>query len=268
MVRMGGGDVKKISAIALVLLLLIWVNACAEEILFRDIPYESNVKEVLDALGWSEQFYSMNESLVSKGKESLAEDPIEYYCEARKVSEVGAYTREDRGVSGDCGYTCVRGFFGDEEVAGHRINFVELTFLYGVNNSEVNIDPLSSNFVSASYMFAGGDVSIYEDILDKLKWLYGEPTDSTEEVQEYSYPSKKVKEINVIWEGENDTELLLYARIKGEFDDETHTYNYELDEMELEYGKSDMGERIEIITALMKEAERNEKYNAENTSGL
>lgn len=259
---------KKISAIVLVVLLLAWAHACAEEILFRDVPYESNVKEVLDALGWSEQFYSMNENWVSEGNESLAEDPIEYYCKERKVSEVGAYTREDRGVSGDCGYTCVRSFFGDEKVAGHKIMFIELTFLYGVNDGEVIFDPLLSDFVSASYTFAGDDVSIYEDVSDKLKWLYGEPMDYTEEVREYSYPSKKVKEINVIWEGENDTELLLYARLEGEFDEEAHAYNYKLDDLELEYGKSDMGERIEIITALMEEAERNEKYNTENTSGL
>ena len=112
----------------------------------------------------------------------------------------------------------------------------------------------------------GDDIEIYEDILDKLIWLYGEPIEFVETIDDYS--SFKAKEVDVLWEGENDTVVCLHLYAHGEYVKEVYDYVYSVKYLDLEYGKSDIAQRISVIDEMMRNAERNEKYNSENTDGL
>lgn len=258
---------KKIVTL-LLLLITVCSGASAEEILFRDIPWGSNVQTVLDKLGWDEALIELNQVRSLQGKSPVADDPSEYYLNNNEVSEI-EYPSKGESISHEnCGFKYSNFYYreGSMIVAEHSIASIDLEFLYGMEGGKVSTDSSYGEFVKATYSFMGDDIKIYEDVLDKLIWMYGEPVEFVETIDDYS--SFKAKEIDVLWEGENDTVVCLHLYAHGEYVKEVYDYAYSMKYLYLEYGKSDIAQRISVIDETMRNAERNEKYNDENTDGL
>lgn len=252
----------------LFVLLTVTLPALADEIRFRGIPWGSNVQTVISALGWDEELARRNELIEQAGNTIQTDDPLVYYLLSNRVREVGYSVFDNKIENENCGYTYNNFYSLKDEmiVAEHSVDTITLEFLYGVEDGNVLEDQTSSEFVKGTYKFMGDDIGIYEDILDKLIWIYGEPIDFSETIEDY--PSSKIKEVVATWEGENDTVLLLTLMARGEYSAETYEYIYSISNLSLEYGKTDIGERISAIVSIMEKNERDVKYNDINTYGL
>lgn len=258
---------KKLFCITLMVLSLVSM-ASAEEITFRDIPWGANVEEAIKILGWDSQLVKLNETFSAIGKEPRSTDPLEYYFSSNQVESIG-YKILDGGVRDDnCGFTYSNFWFkeGQMLVAEQSISEINLEFLYGMENEKVVTDHESSEFVKGRYTFYGKDIAIYDDIFDKLLFLYGEPVDSTENIVDYS--KKKVKTIVTIWEDGNGNRLMLHLKADGKYVEGQWQCVYSIDQLELEYGKCDIPERIATVRKAIDNETRNTKYNTDNTNGL
>lgn len=258
---------KKLFCLVIVLLSLASMGF-AEEITFRDIPWGTNVGDATKILGWDAQLIKQNETLSAMGKEPRSTDPLEYFFSSNQVESVG-YNLLEGGVRDDnCGFTYSNFWFreGDMLVGEQSISRIDLEFLYGTKKGKVATDHESSEFVKGRYTFYGKDIAIYDDIFDKLLFLYGEPVDSTENIVDYS--KKKVKTIITLWEDGNGNRLMCYLKADGEYDKGQRKYVYSINQFKLEYGKCDISERITTVRKAIDEELRNTKYNAENTDGL
>lgn len=248
--------------------LMIYSVACAEEITFRGIPWGTDPQTVIQLMGWDVALIEENQIMEEMGKTPQTDDPMVRYFLNNEVSDVGYFTFDDKIYGENCGYVFSDYYFrrGDMTVAEHDVSDIELEFLYGIENNEVNTAYQASEFVKATYSFWGGEISIFDDLLDKLTWLYGEPSDFVEEINDY--PSTKYKEVSVVWYGDNNTIIHLYLRATGEYSKEQYEYIYTIKTLDLEYGLTTIGEQIKLIETTQQIQERDEKYNAENTDGL
>lgn len=255
--------------ITLIALTLFCSTAFADEITFRGIPWGANVQTAIEILGWDDELVRHNETLSQIGKTPETDDPLVRYFVSNEVSEVGYLVYDGKNANDNCGYQYGNYYYKDDQmiVAGHGVWSIELEFLYGTENGQVIYDQASSEFVKGTYCFMGKDMSVYDDILDKLKWKYGEPIDSNETITDY--PKRKVKEAVTIWEDENRNRIVCSVRATGEYSLEKRDYIFTIDRgVKLEYGKSNIDERLAVILESMKATERNDKYNEANTDGL
>ena len=246
---------KKIICIVFVLLALS-TSAFADEITFRDIQWGTNVKDTLSSLGLYDSDEVTNNSNRNVRLEMMIHpDTIEKFGSGRTIEY-------DRWGDVECGYKGVMFWSPEFIVAGHEISNLELQFLYGISDGAVLTDKNYAEFVSAKYEFNPEDyVAVYEELLDKLIWLYGEPV-SEDFISGDSYLTKSKRERYAEWNGDNCTSLLLY--VKYDVDKEKKSTN----ELSLEYAKTDIEKRVKLIADYFTQMERDLKYNSENTSGL
>ena len=258
---------KKFLTFLLVFLMISSV-ACAEEITFRGIPWNTDPHGVIKLMGWDVALIEENQIMEEMGKTPQTDDLMVRYFLNNEVSDVGYFAFDDKIYGENCGYVFSDYYFrrGDMIVAEHDVSEIELEFLYGMENGKVDMEYQSSKFVKATYSFWGGEISIFDDLLDKLTWLYGEPFDYIENINDY--PSSKSKEVSVVWYGDNDTILHLYLRATGEYSKEQYEYVYTIKTLDLEYGLRTIGEQIKLIETAQQIQERNEMYDTENTDGL
>lgn len=244
---------KKFFCLVIVLFSLSSI-ACAEEITFRGIPWGANVSEVLSSLELVNADEVDRNSGVDKYKlVCVYESDIEEFGSQRLI-EFSSFE--------DCGYTCSPLMAFNMMVAEYKVSWLELQFLFGIADEKVSREQSDSEFYSAKYKFRPDDyVTAYEDLLDKLIWLYGEPI-VEETVNNDSYLTKHRHERYARWNGENDTSVLLYVLY---YTDDTNKSRYELS---IEYAKTDVLERAEFIEHYFEQEERNTKYNSSNTDGL
>lgn len=244
---------KKLFCLMLVLLLLTSI-AYADEITFRNITWGANVSEVLSSLEL------VNADEVDKNS---GVDKYKLVCVYESdIEEFGSQQLSDFSSFEDCGYTCSPLMAFNMMVAEHKVSWLELQFLFGIVDEKVSREQSDSEFYSAKYKFSPDDyVAAYEDLLDKLIWLYGEPI-IEEIVDNDSSLTKHRHERYARWDGENDTSILLYVKY---YTDDTNKHQYELS---IEYAKTDVSEKVEFIEHYFKQEERNNKYNTSNTDGL
>lgn len=247
---------KRLVAIMLMLVMMCG-NALAVEYTFDGVPFGTNIPFVCEHFGKevTDDIDTYNESDTTN---------VVYLNRKRHISEFGAKSMFDDDY--DYGYTengCKIDWWPDKMcVAEYDIKTIELQFVFGINENAISDDMNNAEFYSGKYIFEADDYAeAYKDLKDKLIWLYGEPT-----AEEY-WDNKALWQEDilgkyVLWEGDNDTAILLYAEYNYDFDT---TAAYELS---IEYGKLGMAERFDLVDKIMKQAERNKKYNAENTSGL
>ena len=240
---------KKIIAL-LLLLITICSVASAEEILFRDIPWETNIIDVLSLL-----------ELIDA--EGVGKDSG---IDAHKLVHILETSIEERIIDfssfENCGYTCYPVVSSDLIVAGYDVSWLELQFLYGIIDGKVSHEQSETELYSGKYEFRPDDyVAAYEDLLDKLIWLYGEPV-VEEAIDNDSYLTKHRHERYAKWDGADNTSVLLYVKY---YTDDTNIHRYELS---IEYAKTDVSEKVEFIENYFEQEERNKKYNDENTDGL
>lgn len=244
---------KKLFCLMLVFLSLTSI-AYADEIMFRDIPWGANVSEVLSSLGL------VNADEVDKNSDV---DKYRLVCVYESdIEEFGSQQLCEFSSFENCGYTCSPLMAFNMTVAEHKVSWLKLQFLFGITDGNVSREQSDSEFYSAKYQFSPDDyVTAYEDLLDKLIWLYGEPI-VEETVDNDSYLTNHRHERYARWDGENDTSALLYVKY---YTDDTNKSRHELS---IEYAKTDVSEKVEFIEHYFEQEERNSKYNSDNTDGL
>lgn len=241
---------------AFLIITLLTSSAFAAEITFREIPWGSNVNETLSQLG----LYDIDDVTESVNR-NPRQEMVVHSDNIEKIGSKGI-TSYDVWSEVDCGFKAVMFWSPEFIVAGHEVSNLELQFLYGVVNNKVSTSKEDAEFVSAKYEFNPDDyIQVYEELLDKLIWLYGEPI-IEESISNDSYFSQHRRERYAKWNGSNGIELLLYLRY---YVDDTSKYQYELS---LEYAKTDIDNQVKLINDYFLQIERDQKYNDENTAGL
>lgn len=238
----------------LLMFLTISSVACAEEITFRGIPWGLNISDTLSKL----DLYD-----TEKIEENSNIDVHKIVCVYEShLEEFGSQRLIEYSSFENCGYKCTPRVSTDIVVAGYDVKWLELQFLYGIEDGEVSCDQRNAELYSGKYEFRPDDyVAAYEDLLNKMIWLYGEPV-VNETVNNDSYLTKHRHERYARWNGDNDTAVLLYVKY---YTDDTNIYRYELS---IEYAKTDVLDKVDFIERYFEQEARNEKYNAENTDGL
>lgn len=248
---------KKISAVLLLMLTFLSCPGLAAyegEILFRGIPWGSNLDSVFEKMG---VFDGDEVEITEITKENVTRALV---CYSNRIASFGGHVLEDVVFCENGGFEYYT-FFPDPltfgTVAGHKVIAMKLQFIYDIQDGVVIADKDCAKLVSGKYTFSGeNSKATYDDLIDKLIWLYGKPS-----MEYLEKPGEKYREGHVLWEGGNDTGVCLYVRYQP--DDETH-----LGDLILEYGKTDIADDLEYINEYWEMRERDAKYNSENTDGL
>lgn len=255
---------KRLISVFLVLLTFA-VPAFADEIMFRGIPWGSNVESALKEL----DLRNVDGSEADLQSESVTR------CRYTRptIDDFGYMRMPGTGYYRDCGfsyefYSSIRNdpFLKDKDVAGYKLAKIELQFMYGIVGREVSTEESDAQLVTGKYELKIEEQQVetyksaYEDLLDKLVWLYGEPAEQNEGRSERYSKSDWVEKYS-LWRGDNDTAILLYVKYYN--DDSPFSW-----ELSIEYGKTGISGELEYIEKYWENKERGEKYNAENTNGL
>ena len=207
--------------------IVLWqVQAAAEEILFRGIPWDSNIIEVRDALQ-EEKFPALPIERNPDDDSSIYDfsplnDAYWMYIE----NTVSVYNIDLNNL--------------DIELAGHKIKRIELFFL----NSIVSDDLIDGSdnalkFKRAEYWISPKDgAECFDDLKSKLTKLYGVPKESTEIL------SDELISDWAMWNGDNDTGVFIKRRWARNA--KTHEYKMEIG-FEVTYGKTDVLDEIKDI---------------------
>lgn len=242
---------KRIIAVVLCLLMLC-STASAEEILFRDLPWLRSIDEVFSELGIFD----------AETTETTAEN-WKWLFDSwnNQINGFGTLVLDDWAIYDDAGF-CFHPYMvcPFEDVAGYKLTYVELQFMYGMENGEVFRDKEHAQFISGKYTLRPDDYqSAYDDLREKLIWLYGKPI--REESGKFGWDNKGRKHYS-LWEGDNGTSLLLYVKYR------TDDNSMASCDLTIEYAKTDVVEQLEFLQEYYEARQRDEKYNSENTSGL
>ncbi len=233
-------------------ILMICGSANAEEILFRDIPWLSSIDEVFSEIG------IFDAETTERTKEN---HKLLFSTWDNRIDGFGELVLDEWKTYDDAGF-CYRPVMGCpiEEVAGHPLTYLELQFMYGIEDDIVYTDKEHARFISAKYTFRPKDYQeAYDDLYDKLIWLYGKPLN--EESDNFGWDDKG-REYYAVWQGANGASILLYVKYRT---DDKSMANCDLT---IEYAKTDVAEQLDYLQEYWETRQRNEKYNSDNTSGL
>lgn len=170
---------KRVFVLIIMILGLFGSSAQAEEILFRSIPWGSNMPDVLNAMppysnecdfDWETRIDAWNSFNASYGKSNNGGIPSIYY-------------------------------YGDLSVAGYKVNSVTFQFLYSVDDEgKVQRSKNDMMLKGAMYRLEVADIDFASsDLMAKLTELYGNGTKGTNEVNNPI----------VTWYGDNNTGVCL-----------------------------------------------------------
>lgn len=231
---------KKIVTVILALMVLISSGLAAygeenDEILFRDIPWGSNpseVKELLAKENISTTAIASRFPILSFGEE------LRFYDEFDMVS---------------CDQGCFEGLVLDANgttVGGHEISSIAFDFIYGVDGETVSFEEDDSRLVKASYTLEPVDkFEVYEDLVNKLTSLYGEP-EKLHRSDEEVWGTDDIIHIveGSLWTGANNTAVLLSMEWYTEDGTTEKKMDvYEEDMVYLRYGKTDTADTINFL---------------------
>lgn len=241
---------RKFFCMVFVLISLVSSTAYADEILFRDIPWRSNVQTVLGELG----LWDIDEYPDRAGKDRISVYPA-------IIGELGYLILEDAEGYDNSGFEAGNTFPLELIVAEHEVPYIELQFMYGLDeNGDVLYNKENAEFISAKYDIRTEDYpTSYADLQDKLIWLYGEPVIN---VSEQHSVNRSLHEKYTVWSGENNTSVILYVKY---YTDDTNIYQFDLT---IEYGLVDISDELTYREKYNEQVERNEKYTDKNTEGL
>lgn len=222
-------------------------------ILFRNIPWFSNVPSTLTALG----VYDRDEIDSTEGLDFnnvfVVGQPTSYGFGSLRLENWKAYKN----------VCCMAGSAKNSikwDVAGYETSMVNLYFMYAVEDGMVTTDKNKAQFISGIYNLIADDYpAAYDDLRDKLTWLYGDPAVDHEKPHG---ESEVRREKYAQWNDENDASILLYVKY---FTDDRSKEEYELS---IEYARTDIASSLAEVEKLQETAARDQKYNEENTNGL
>ena len=230
---------KKFVAVVIVLTVaLLSVHAFADEILFRNLPWDCSPADVKESFG---KYLYFSDSMCA---------PLWSHWDHPGLSSAD-YSDKHAGFRLETGYPA-----SGISVAGYDIKEARIFFLYGVTeDGQLDRRPDAGRMCGAFYSFRFENVeSAYEDLKAKLSYLYGEP--------------EKENDTSIIWHGDNNTAVRMVWS-----NDKTNDYNY----IDIKYGKVDLEAEIPHIMEMTVEQERldaiteEEKVrekNAGNNDGL
>ena len=240
-------------AIACILLLAVFCStAYAEDVFFRGIPWLSSIDDVFNEIG------ILDAETVEPSKDNVKQLFMSY---DNTIDGFGALVLDDWESYNDAGYSYTPYMIcPDLDVAGYKVTWLDLQFMYSIEDGNVLTDKDHAQFISGKYQIRPEDYqAAYEDLRDKLIWLYGEPV--TEESDKFGFDQKGTKRYS-IWQGNNGASILLFVK----FHKENTTLS--MNSLTIEYAKTDAVEQLELLQKASEMRERDEKYNAENTNGL
>lgn len=237
----------------LLILLLSFRTVSADEILFRGLPWGSNIDLFIDSINASvwDGIEDDSAELISWGEYRNKSDRFILYLKSDSVFPSGwVYTKLTKGNP-------------PLKVAGYEIRSVSGYFYYGVKNETVIKSRDSCRLYMAEYLFDVLDVEgAFSDIKNKLVTLYGEGTLSTTTGTAYSsetWEKLTYPVVKYVITGDNDTSLLLE---KGTINESGYIL--------LVYGKGDTDSEIKHIQNLLYQESLYEEQNnrSNSTDGL
>ena len=228
-------------------------EANIHSILFRDIPWFSNVPFTLTALG----VYDKDEVDQAEGLDYnnafVVGQPTSYGFGAFRLDNWKTY-KNVCCAAGPAKYSI------KWDVAGYETSMVYLYFMFAVEDGTVTTDKNKAQFISGIYNLKADDYpAAYDDLRDKLIWLYGDPAVESEKPHDIS---EVRREKYAQWNDKNGASVLLYVKY---FTDDRSKYEYELS---IEYAKTDIATSLEEVEKLQENEVRDQKYNEKNTNGL
>lgn len=229
---------KFLAVLLLIMVAFTSVQAFADEILFRNLPWDCSPADVKESFG---KYLYFRDPMCAPLWSQWAHPGLS----SADYSDTHAGFRLETGYPAS-GIT----------VAGYEIDEARIFFVYGITeDGQLDRSPDAGRLCGAYYSFRFEDVeTAYEDLKAKLTNLYGEP--------------EKENDTSIIWYGDNNTAVRMVWS-----NDKTNDYNY----VDIKYGKTDIEAEIPHIMELTAEQERldaiaeEEKVreeNAENNDGL
>lgn len=165
---------------------------------------------------------------------------------------------------------------GTYKVGGYALSRINIYCMYGIEDGKLLKEPSDSEFYAADYVFDVIDTkAAYESLFSKMTDLYGTATTTVENADASLYlPDGKRFSIpqvgsKTIWDGANDTHILLYAAWidnEEELPDEiTSDYRKNYKFIYMTYYKGGVNERLKEICRLEEQLEKKEE--SQNNSG-
>lgn len=228
---------KRLAIIAFVIVLVCTAcfSACADEILFRNIPWGCTAAEFLQEM-------NVNLRVIDECK-------LEYWS---KWNFSGWSSSQITDF--DTGFHLYRWGVDDInlKVAGYDVLEIEAHFIYGeTEDGHLDRRTDAGRFQKVSYTFEFEDVeNAYKDLKEKLTKVYGESTVENES--------------SIIWTGDNNTQVRLVWS-----NDPNNDYHF----ITIRYGKADMDEELAHVDELARKEQieteqQNREENSDNTDGL
>ena len=162
---------KRFIALIVSVLMLVSASACADEVMFRDIPWGSSVETLEKILKSDNVIINSSDGLavpypalfkISQSKRSFA-----------SVQEGVNQSREQ------IGWFTVAYFITPIKVGGYEVENISAYSVYGLSDGEITKAKQDSSFYAAEYMFNVRDKeAAYKDLKEKLSILYGDATET------------------------------------------------------------------------------------------
>lgn len=228
-------------------------NAYDGEIIFRGIPWGTNVNEVRTKLA--------NDGMISNNHPISADDYITPWAEDeewRTKSEAGAVIK---------GSNISESF----TVAGYHLRYIDIDCAYNYTADSVDRSFENTKLISAQIKFEinDGDL-VFVDLSNKLSSIYGEAK-TYSETKSAGHGSDKTDYYDywAIWYGSNNTGITLHHSYALHAD----SVERKIESVELTYGKTDGVAYLEgFVSALANEKKAQDaiiqQQNANNTDGL
>lgn len=248
---------RKFACLLVVLVLVASSTALADEILFRDIPWGSNIDDVENHIGSIGYHTSEDESYLPYWSKydgdpfGLALGSAHY-----PVGWLSYYMLWDDSFL----------------IAGYPLSTMSVWMTYGLDGDNVLRNREDSRLYMAAYTFSVLDIeTTYDDLVIKLTTLYGHGEETIENGGGYYADSEKVGEYTtiertIVWIGDENTSVRLASCTSDRGIEEDWTDNY----LVLMYGKTDSDAHLDSVSAAVKnELLNQEEINrTDNTDGL
>ena len=243
------------------LIIAMQINAMADEILFREVPWGSNKMTFEEMIGYR---FWYSDGYIKKWEKQNGGDPVfGYYYEPQYEP---------------CSLDAILYLYNEDfKVAGYKVYSMHANFMLTITNDmEVDRKKDNATLYRASYVF---DVVNYETayygLRDKLNKVYGEYSEKTYKNKKKEYSSQNgnyeysTSDIVAEWYGDNNTACRLRCYLVDSPYQSDEVWSY----LELSYWKTDIENDVAVLQEKIlfenyKKEQLEWEKNAENIDGL
>lgn len=198
---------KRIVALIVAVLMFFSACACADEVMFRGIPWGSNVETLEKTLKSDGAYISSIDGFavpypalfkISHSKQGFA-----------SMQDGTKQSREE------IGWYTTAFFMTPLKVGGYEVESISAYSFYGLTNGVISKEKKKSVFYAAEYTFDVRDKeAAYKDLKEKLTILYGESTETEDKDVLTSFASETPTEMNAkmfvsVWNVRADDMLVI-----------------------------------------------------------